>query len=548
MLRSPAPLAPESLRRRSEALGPGSKLGRYEILAPLGRGGMAQVWLGRMVGAGSFERLLAIKTVHPGLIVEESSRRMFVTEARVAATVRHANVVDVFDCGEHAGILYQVLSLVEGDSLAGLQARLAGGLVPPVVLASIVVDALRGLHAAHESRDERGQTRHLVHRDVSPHNILVGLDGIARMTDFGVAKILDENGASMTQVLRGKAGYLAPEQVAMRPLDRRTDVFAMGTVLWEALTGARLFRGKDLAETIAKVQSANVPFPTAVAPAAPRHIAACAMRALEREPDRRYPSAEAMRVDLVSAAASEGWRLSADVVASFVDGVVGAAVRERVRRATSSDEGTSTVPDARSIPLVVSASVSESYGAPASSEATKSFEEPRPAALVTAAPVRGGGAPTVARRAPNEPTLSMPAMAGVDAVTRTLPMAVPAPRARRPWARVGLVAGAGLLLVFGALVLRLGPKPAARVDERSAVHSASSAPSFEPAIVESRAGSASTASTPTRHVSPADPRVADMATGKKAARRESRPSPRATASASARVVPAPPYEKNPFDP
>ncbi len=327
-------------------VGPGFRLGRYEILARLGGGGMANVWIGRASGVGAFERLLAIKTVHPELAVDPRNRDMFVREARMAATIRHANVVELFDFGEDQGVLYQVLSLVEGADLATLSKK-HGAPLPAGILCTIVQDALRGLHAAHESRDEAGRVRGLVHRDVSPQNILVGLDGVSRVSDFGISKALGLDDET-TGSLRGKFGYFAPERAKKSPEDRRSDIFAMGVVLWEGLTGQRLFRGKSVVELLAQVTTLPIELADRARPGASAALARVAARALARPLEERFATAEEMGDAMRAAAREEALAPSTDEVARFVEALMGSEVRQRIQAASSSPSARDVAPSAAS--------------------------------------------------------------------------------------------------------------------------------------------------------------------------------------------------------
>lgn len=322
---SPPPQARTALPLPLEPLR-GATLGRVEIVGKLGSGGMADVWLGRIRSHGGFERLVAVKTVHPHLCADARSRELFLREARLAAMIRHANVVDVQDVGEADGVLFQVMTLVEGEDLASILA--GGAALPPGVVASIIGDALMGLHAAHEIVDEDGRPRQLVHRDVSPQNVLVGLDGVARVSDFGIAKALFI-GDDTTGSLRGKVSYFSPEQASQAPLDRRSDVFSTGIVLWEALTRKRLFRKETLVETIARIQKEPIADPREVEPSVPAPLAGVAMRALARDPEARYPTAQAMAQDLTGAAREAGCLLPRPEVAATIDAMIGAKVRAR---------------------------------------------------------------------------------------------------------------------------------------------------------------------------------------------------------------------------
>ncbi|NOU30922.1 MAG: serine/threonine protein kinase [Polyangiaceae bacterium] len=413
---------------------PGFRLGRYEILARLGGGGMANVWIGRAAGVGAFERLLAIKTVHPELAIDPRNREMFVREARMAATIRHANVVELFDFGEDQGVLYQVLSLVEGADLATLSKK-HGAPLPAGILCTIVQDALRGLHAAHESRDETGRVRGLVHRDISPQNILVGLDGVSRVSDFGISKALGLDDET-TGSLRGKFGYFAPERARKSPEDRRSDIFAMGVVLWEGLTGRRLFRGKSVMELLSQVTTMPIEPADQVLPGASAALARVAARALARPLEERFATAEEMGDAMRAAAREEALAPSTDEVARFVEALMGSEVRERIQAASASPAAREVAPGAGPAPRVPPTEGTASYvtAAPGASEAMDD------ATVVTAEPV---AARTM------QYTLEMdrppPSSSSADGtqVLLAAPLASPAPTPR--WRLPAALAIAGLL-------------------------------------------------------------------------------------------------------
>src|SRR5262249_2389395 len=211
--------------------------GRYETLFQLAAGGMATVSLGTVRGAFGFRQLVAIKRPHAHLVADPDYKRDLLNEARLASLIHHANVVDVRDVEASGNEVSLVMDYVEGASLADLlQNALAGGpQVAPAVAVRIALDALAGLHAAHELSDERGQAVELVHRDVSPQNLLVGLDGVTRVTDFGVAKSASKGASTTDGHLKGKIAYMAPEYLRGQTIDRRLDIFAMGIVLWETI-------------------------------------------------------------------------------------------------------------------------------------------------------------------------------------------------------------------------------------------------------------------------------------------------------------------------
>jgi serine/threonine-protein kinase len=278
------------------------KIGRYEIVGDIATGGMAEILLARLSGPSGFERAVVIKRIRQDLDREELAR-YFLDEARVVARLRHANVVYVEDLGtDEDGAPYIVMEYVEGESVASLARRLVsrGERMSQGCAAFIVAQACAGLHAAHELRDAQDKPLALVHRDVSPQNILVGFDGAVKVSDFGIAKTANSEKTDVGR-LRGKWGYMAPEQLTRAPVDRRTDVFALGIVLYELATGHRLFKRFSPAAIANAVTKEPILPPTRVSPNVPDVISAICMRALSRPPEERYATAADMRRDLVAA-------------------------------------------------------------------------------------------------------------------------------------------------------------------------------------------------------------------------------------------------------
>jgi eukaryotic-like serine/threonine-protein kinase len=274
---------------------PGSRLllGNYEPLLQLATGGMATVYVARQVGAAGFERLVVVKRVHPHLLTNREFYDMFRDEARVAAMLHHPNVVPVIDVVEAEGELFLVMEYVESAALSTLM-KAASDLeqrLQPAVVVRILVDTLSGLHAAHDAIDMRGNKLELVHRDVSPQNVIVGTDGSSRLIDFGVAKARHRLTETKSGSLKGKYGYMSPEQARAHPLDRRADLFSAGIVLWEALTGKRLFRGETEFDTIRRIAEAPIQAPSEVVPSLPKTLDAVVLKALAREPEGRYQTA-----------------------------------------------------------------------------------------------------------------------------------------------------------------------------------------------------------------------------------------------------------------
>ena len=272
-------------------VGAGHTLGRYELLLPIAQGGMAVVWAARIKGTRGFQKIVAVKSMLPALSEDLQFEAMFLAEAELAAQIRHPNVCEIFDLGEQEGILYLVMEWVDGEPLSAIEkaARSQGG-VPMSIAAHIGYHAAIGLHAAHELKNDADELVGLVHRDVSPQNILVTYDGIVKIVDFGVAKAT-ENEQTRTDngQVKGKIGFMSPEQARGDPIDRRTDIFALGIVLYQALAGKHPFRGETPMVTVGRICDPTpvAPLSTLVAGCPPALDAALA-RALEKDPAKRF--------------------------------------------------------------------------------------------------------------------------------------------------------------------------------------------------------------------------------------------------------------------
>ncbi len=267
-------------------------------------GGMATVHLGRLLGPVGFSRHVAIKQLHANYAADPEFASMFVDEARLAGRIRHPNVVQALDVVTSQGELFVVLDYVHGESLARLTAATTarGETVAPAIAGAILFGVLEGLHAAHEARDEQGRPLDLVHRDVSPQNVLVGSDGVARVLDFGVAKARGRLQITRPGEVKGKLGYMAPEQLK-GAATRQTDIFAAAVVLWEALAGKRIFAGESEAETLAKMIAVDVVSPRIHAPAVPPALEEVVMKGLARDPASRFATAREMALALRSSVA-----------------------------------------------------------------------------------------------------------------------------------------------------------------------------------------------------------------------------------------------------
>lgn len=308
---------------------PVSVFGRYAVYGAIASGGMATVHVGRIFGEAGFTRTVAIKRMHPHLAGQPEFVAMFVDEARLAARIRHPNVVPTLDVGAHEDELFLVMEYVDGLPLSALHkaARESGTLAPPEVAASIIVGLLRGLDAAHEARGDDGLPLGIVHRDVSPQNVLVGTDGVARVLDFGVAKALSHVHITQNSQLKGKLAYMAPEQVRGEGFDRRADVFGAAVVLWETLCGTKLFRAANEAAVVQAVQYQPIAFPSGINGAVPPALDAVIMRGLDRDPDQRFATAGEM-ADAIEHAIPLA---SARVVGEWVRSLGGVGIRTRAQ-------------------------------------------------------------------------------------------------------------------------------------------------------------------------------------------------------------------------
>ncbi|HWZ90368.1 MAG TPA: protein kinase [Polyangiaceae bacterium] len=310
--------------------GPSARIGRYALFEQFATGGMATVHFGRLDGAGGFSRVVAIKRLLPHLVANREFTDMLLNEARLAARVRHPNVVATLDVVASKGDVLLVLDYVEGEALSTLcraQAKEKKDFVPIPIAVGIMQDVLHGLVAVHEAVDEKGRALDLVHRDISPPNVLVGVDGVARVLDFGIAKALQHLDESMTGRRMGKMGYMSPEQIQGERLTQRSDVFSAGIVLWELLAMRRLFPADQPEERIESILRGDYPRPSSLRRDLPPELDQVVMRALELSPDARYPTIAAFSAALEPTARAATRREIGD----WVNGLARDALSERTR-------------------------------------------------------------------------------------------------------------------------------------------------------------------------------------------------------------------------
>ena len=304
-----------------------SKLGRYELITRIGQGGMAEVQLAVQRGPAGFEKLVVVKLIHEKLAAEKTFVDMLLDEARVAALVKHPNVVDIYDLGEVDGRYFIAMEYLEGEPLlALLRAGREGTRLDPLSTARLIADTAEGLDAAHNLRTLAGEPLGLVHHDVSLGNIVVLYNGQVKLVDFGVARATEHAGPSLK--VHGKISYMAPEKLRGQPGDRRSDIWSLGVVLWEALTLRRLFRGADERQTMQMVLDYPIPAPSAICKDVPADLDAIVMRALERDVEQRYGTAKELADDLDACLTSHSYGRT-NRIAQFMQSTFGAHIVAR---------------------------------------------------------------------------------------------------------------------------------------------------------------------------------------------------------------------------
>ena len=411
----------------AEPSAPVRVVGRYALYGEIAAGGMATVHFGRLLGPVGFSRTVAIKRLHPQFAKDPEFVSMFLDEARLAARIRHPNVVPTLDVVATQGELFLVMDYVQGESLSKLIriAREQGGCIPGRITAGILVGALHGLHAAHEAKNERGEPLNIVHRDISPQNILVGSDGVTRVLDFGVAKAAGRIQTTREGQLKGKLAYMAPEQIT-GSVTRQTDVYAAAIVLWEALTGRRLFSGDNEGAILAKVMGGVVDPPSRYVPLPPG-LDEVVLRGLQRDMTQRYATAREFAVALERCTGIA----SSTETGEWVEAMAHTTLSQRASKVAEIESSSSTTYDATTIEGL---NTSTSAGAP------------------------GGPEPSGVRPAADPPVSQASQMSSLS-VSKESP-----PQNRSTVLYVGLAGGAFLLLslsiLIGALALR-GPRAAA---------------------------------------------------------------------------------------
>lgn len=322
---------------------PGDIVGKYELLFPAASGGMATVWAARRReahGSGA-EHIIAVKLVSDALHSDSEVRGMFLDEARTASRILHPNVVEIFACGEVRERPYIAMEWIDGESLGKIASaqKAKGALLPLSWVLHVASAACAGLHAAHEVRDDTGELLHLIHRDVTPQNVMVGFDGTVKVVDFGVAKSRAQTQVSRAGVIKGKTAYFSPEQVSGGQIDRRSDLFSFGCLLYLLVTGHPPFRGRGFLEVMSQITNKTPQSPLEIMPDLPPELDRIIMKALARDPGERYQTAAELRRDLDKVKAALGERLTKKDIGGLVSSLLpGVAAERREKIFTAAEE------------------------------------------------------------------------------------------------------------------------------------------------------------------------------------------------------------------
>ncbi|MGE5786871.1 MAG: serine/threonine-protein kinase [Myxococcales bacterium] len=443
----------------------GVLLGRYELLVRIGRGGMASVWVARERSAiTGTQRLVAVKAMLPELAAHSEFRAMFLREVQLIQAINHEHVVRVFEVSEDRGVLYMAMEWVEGESLRNvIRAAKTRGALPPEIAVRIAADAAAGLHAAHELRDWSGELRGVVHCDVSPHNILLGINGKAKLVDFGIANARGRLESSSDEQIKGKLSYMSPEQACAEKVDRRTDLFALGIVLFEMTTGEQLFKGRDAAHTLELVRHGAIPRPSHFNPRYPLGLETIVMRALDRRQDARFQTAAEFEQALLNFLYEERILVSHAAVAQLLMRVTGPRIekrREVIFRILQAVDGQLQTGELGPHQLAAIADPSPSSGDPFNYTFTNANDE---------------GALGIAARLESHTVVGQPP---VHAMFEEEPVLIEPDSRSRAW--LWLATAAAVLLVAAIAAYVLFIRSPARMPEVQTLASASAAPAAPP--------------------------------------------------------------------
>jgi tRNA A-37 threonylcarbamoyl transferase component Bud32 len=386
-------------------------MGKYRVVRRLAEGGMGEIFIGRAEGRGGFEKIVVLKRILQQNVTDREAVRMFLDEARLMAALNHPNIVQVYDFGTAGGGHFFAMEYVPGEDLGRIMkaATLAGRTLPLELAIGVIAEAAAGLHYAHEMKGQDGSDLQIVHRDISPSNVLVSYDGAVKLTDFGIAKWNKRQTETRYGALKGKIQYMSPEQCRSDPLDRRSDVFGLGILLFELTTGTRLYQGTSDFGVLEQIVHHDAPRPSTRRPDYPAAVERIVMRALARDPAERYQTARDLQLELEAYALEARLPISAMARAAEMHALFGKKVeawRQALQAGRSPAEADRTPPEREG------RTVTRPEGGFSQFEPTEHIREPRPrsrAPLVVAlaaVAVAGGVGAVVVRRGRTAPVVA----------------------------------------------------------------------------------------------------------------------------------------------
>jgi eukaryotic-like serine/threonine-protein kinase len=342
-----------------------TRFGKYDLLALLATGGMAEIWLARVSGMAGFEKLIVIKRLLDQLARDPEYVEMFLDEARINARLSHSNVVTVLELGQVEGKYFMAMEYVPGLSvqLVGKYATQRLGTVPQEVACGVVAQACAGRNYAHARTLPDGTPLNIVHRDVSPQNLIVTFEGLVKVVDFGIARAAGRHTVTRTGFVKGKSAYMSPEQCLGQPLDRRSDVFALGIILFELATSRRLFKRTGSYQTLQAIAVAEVPPPRELNPKIDRAVEAVILRALSRRKEERFQSAEEMQEALEYAMHKAQLRGARSDLEKFMEKTFTAEIEEQRRLLNRAAHGERGLAQVSAVALEAAAEANQTYGA-----------------------------------------------------------------------------------------------------------------------------------------------------------------------------------------
>ena len=310
---------------RSQPTLPRMVIGNYEVVRKIATGGMGEVYLAHQTGPLDFRRQVVLKKLHPRFTTDPEFVSMFLNEARIAANLAHPNIIHIYELFQDDSGYVIAMEYVRGGTVLSLLRALEGtghGALPFGSLVRIATSVCEALYYAYHEPDSEGVSRRVIHRDVNPSNVLVSYDGQVKLVDFGIAKVLAEESVTQATTIKGKYGYLTPEQIKCLPLDQRSDLFSLGTMLWEMSVGKRLFQRDNEMQMLYAILEEPLPLPSDRVPDYPKDLERVVMKALARSRDERYPDASALADDLWAVARDHQWDTEKSTLGQLVKGVL----------------------------------------------------------------------------------------------------------------------------------------------------------------------------------------------------------------------------------